>query len=39
VRGVPPKLAALAKLYGVDQLLLRSEAPSPAGDDQRRPAM
>ena len=41
VRGVPAKLAALAKLYGVDVLLLR-----PAGKrrgwparDQRRPAM
>ena len=26
VRGVPPKLAALAKLYGVDVLLLKPEA-------------
>jgi phospholipid transport system transporter-binding protein len=26
VRGVPPKLAALAKLYGVDVLLLKTEA-------------
>jgi phospholipid transport system transporter-binding protein len=34
VRGVPAKLAALAKLYGVEQLLLRSET---AGD-QRSPA-
>ncbi|MEO7115196.1 MAG: STAS domain-containing protein [Caldimonas sp.] len=25
VRGVPPKLAALAKLYGVDVLLLKPE--------------
>ncbi|HEX4235250.1 MAG TPA: STAS domain-containing protein [Caldimonas sp.] len=39
VRGVPPKLAALAKLYGVDQLLLSSETPALAGDAQRRPAM
>jgi phospholipid transport system transporter-binding protein len=39
VRGVPPKLAALAKLYGVDQLLLKSEASASAGDAQRRPAM
>lgn len=28
VRGVPPKLAALAKLYGVDVLLLKPEAAS-----------
>ena len=35
VRGVPAKLAALAKLYGVEQLLLRAEA---AAADQRRPA-
>jgi phospholipid transport system transporter-binding protein len=26
VRGAPPKLAALAKLYGVDVLLLKPEA-------------
>ena len=26
VRGVPPKLAALAKLYGVDVLLLKPQA-------------
>ena len=30
VRGVPPKLAALAKLYGVDELLLKSDQRSPA---------
>ncbi len=30
VRGVPPKLAALAKLYGVDVLLLKPEAASGA---------
>ena len=35
VRGVPAKLAALAKLYGIEQLLLRPEA---AAADQRRPA-
>jgi len=29
VRGVPPKLAALAKLYGVDGLLLEPEATGP----------
>jgi phospholipid transport system transporter-binding protein len=34
VRGVPAKLAALAKLYGVEQLLL---GPDAAGD-QRSPA-
>ena len=34
VRGVPAKLAALAKLYGVEQLLLRPDATA----DQRRPA-
>ena len=42
VRGVPAKLAALAKLYGVDVLLLKPEA-SPAsagapGAAQRSPA-
>jgi len=37
VRGVPAKLAALAKLYGVDVLLLKSE-PAGAGADQRKPA-
>jgi len=31
---VPAKLAALAKLYGVEQLLLRPDAAA----DQRRPA-
>ena len=42
VRGVPAKLAALAKLYGVDALLLRPEGRAPAlaagAADQRRPA-
>lgn len=39
VRGVPAKLAALAKLYGVDKLLLRPEGAPPAGAvDQRSPA-
>jgi phospholipid transport system transporter-binding protein len=42
VRGVPAKLAALAKLYGVDVLLLRPEpagaAAAVAGADQRKPA-
>lgn len=42
IRSAPPKLAALAKLYGVDALLLRADpgggAPLPAGLDQRRPA-
>jgi len=37
VRGVPAKLAALAKLYGVDVLLLKTE-PAAAGGDQRKPA-
>jgi len=36
VRGVPAKLAALAKLYGIEQLLLKPEAA--AAGDQRRPA-
>jgi len=36
VRGVPAKLAALAKLYGVEQLLLGSDAG--AAGDQRKPA-
>jgi len=36
VRGVPAKLAALAKLYGIEQLLLRPD--SAAAGDQRRPA-
>ncbi len=30
VQGVPPKLAALAKLYGVDALLLKPESAAPA---------
>jgi phospholipid transport system transporter-binding protein len=42
VRGVPAKLAALAKLYGVDAILLRPErTPGSAGaaaPDQRSPA-
>ena len=37
VRGVPAKLAALAKLYGVDQLLLAPSAAAPAAA-QRKPA-
>ena len=36
VRGVPSKLAALAKLYGVEQLLLRPESALPTA--QRSPA-
>ena len=36
VRGVPAKLAALARLYGVEQLLLRSDAS--AAPAQRSPA-
>jgi len=36
VRGVPAKLAALAKLYGVEQLLLGSDAA--AAGAQRKPA-
>ncbi len=42
VRGVPAKLAALAKLYGVDVLLLNPEGAAAtaaaAGADQRKPA-
>ena len=40
VRGVPAKLAALAKLYGVDVLLLKPESAALAGAalDQRKPA-
>ena len=42
VRGVPAKLAALAKLYGVDVLLLKPEpaaaADAAAGAGQRKPA-
>ena len=35
VRNAPPKLAALAKLYGVDVLLLRETMPAgPAGPAQ-----
>ena len=30
VRNAPPKLAALAKLYGVDVLLMPAQAPSAA---------
>ena len=30
VRSVPPKLAALARLYGVDELLLKNDQRSPA---------
>ena len=30
LRGVPPKLAALAKLYGVEELLLGAAQRSPA---------
>jgi phospholipid transport system transporter-binding protein len=37
IRSVPAKLAALAKLYGVDALLFGADAP--AGSlDQRKPA-
>ena len=32
VRGVPPKLAALAKLYGVDVLLMRDPAAAAAAN-------
>ena len=43
IRSAPAKLAALAKLYGVEALLLRPEgvpvAASVAAADQRRPAM
>ena len=41
VRSAPPKLAALAKLYGVDTLLLDTAvatSSSPTAVDQRRPA-
>jgi phospholipid transport system transporter-binding protein len=41
LRSVPAKLAALAKLYGVDVLLLGGETGAAAGaapDSQRRPA-
>ena len=36
VRGVPAKLAALAKLYGIDEILRLPGAA--AGADQRKPA-
>ncbi len=43
VRSAPAKLAALAKLYGVEGLLLKPEgaglAATVAAADQRRPAM
>ena len=41
IRSAPAKLAALAKLYGVDALLLiKAEGPpTAAAADQRRPAM
>ena len=43
IRSAPAKLAALAKLYGVDALLLMSENGAPAktaaAADQRKPAM
>jgi len=42
IRSAPAKLAALAKLYGVDALLLKAEeregASAPARADQRKPA-
>ena len=42
IRSAPAKLAALAKLYGVDALLLKAEGRPgrrpPAAADQRRPA-
>ncbi len=42
IRSAPLKLAALAKLYGVDVLLLEAGAADPqpagAGADQRKPA-
>jgi phospholipid transport system transporter-binding protein len=42
IRSAPAKLAALAKLYGVDTLLLRPDAPAAAPaavvPDQRKPA-
>jgi phospholipid transport system transporter-binding protein len=43
IRSAPAKLAALAKLYGVEALLLKPEgavvAASAATGDQRKPAM
>ena len=39
IRSAPTKLAALAKLYGVDALLLKAEgAATQAAADQRKPA-
>lgn len=40
VRSAPAKLAALAKLYGVDALLLKPQGSEPASlrGDQRKPA-
>jgi phospholipid transport system transporter-binding protein len=43
IRSAPAKLAALAKLYGVDALLLKADmsagaVPPSAANDQRRPA-
>ncbi len=42
IRSAPAKLAALAKLYGVDALLLRADVPAtsapPLTSDQRKPA-
>ena len=39
IRSAPTKLAALAKLYGVDALLLKAEsAAAQAAADQRKPA-
>lgn len=41
VRSAPPKLAALAKLYGIDALLLRplgASGGAPASKSQRSPA-
>ena len=41
IRSAPAKLAALAKLYGVDALLLKPEGPegasAPTRADQRKP--
>ena len=37
IRGAPAKLAALAKLYGVEDLLLGTK-PAAAGEPQRSPA-
>jgi phospholipid transport system transporter-binding protein len=41
IRSAPAKLAALAKLYGVDALLLKPDSPPstpPPAGDQRNPA-